>query len=120
MNNLLSYCGLVDLRINASDKDLPVLLSYVVPVKSKLKISQNFVTFSEYMNFNINIALQILRMSRAKLALKNKYEGELFPTFLQQDLGNKGKGHRLDRLKTPISKVMAKLCLKKVLVTVML
>ena len=25
---------------------------YVVPVKSKVKISQNFVTFSEYMNFN--------------------------------------------------------------------
>ena len=25
MNNLLSYCGLVDVRINASDKDLPVL-----------------------------------------------------------------------------------------------
>ena len=24
MNNLLSYCGLVDERINASDKDLPV------------------------------------------------------------------------------------------------
>ena len=23
-NNLLSYCGLVDVRINASDKDLPV------------------------------------------------------------------------------------------------
>ena len=28
-----------------------LLLSYVVPVKSKLKISQNFVAFSEYMNF---------------------------------------------------------------------
>ena len=27
------------------------LLSYVVPVKSKVKISQNFVTFSKYMNF---------------------------------------------------------------------
>ena len=27
-------------------------LSYVVPVKSKLEISQNFVAFSEYMNFN--------------------------------------------------------------------
>ena len=26
-------------------------LSYVVPVKSKVKISQNFVAFSEYMNF---------------------------------------------------------------------
>ena len=27
-------------------------LSYVVPVKSKVEISQNFVAFSEYMNFN--------------------------------------------------------------------
>ena len=24
MNNLLSYCGLIDARIRASDKDLPV------------------------------------------------------------------------------------------------
>ena len=28
-----------------------LLLSYVVPVKSKVKISQNFVVCSEYMNF---------------------------------------------------------------------
>ena len=28
-----------------------LLLSYVVPVKRKVKISQNFVAFSEYMNF---------------------------------------------------------------------
>ena len=28
-----------------------LLLSYVVPVKSKVGISQNFVAFSEYMNF---------------------------------------------------------------------
>ena len=28
-----------------------LLLSYIVPVKSKVKISQNFVAFSEYMNF---------------------------------------------------------------------
>ena len=27
-------------------------LSYIVPVKSTLEISQNFVAFSEYMNFN--------------------------------------------------------------------
>ena len=26
MNSLLSYCGLVDVRINASDKDLPVFV----------------------------------------------------------------------------------------------
>ena len=29
-----------------------LLLSYVVPVKSKMKILQNYVAFSEYMNFN--------------------------------------------------------------------
>ena len=28
MNNLLSYCGLVDARISSSDKDLPVILSF--------------------------------------------------------------------------------------------
>ena len=28
-----------------------LLLSYVVPGKSKMEISQNFVAFSEYMNF---------------------------------------------------------------------
>ena len=32
-----------------------LLLSYVVPVKSKLKITQNFVAFSEYMNLNKNL-----------------------------------------------------------------
>ena len=29
-----------------------ILLSYVVPVKSNVEISQNFEAFSEYMNFN--------------------------------------------------------------------
>ena len=28
-----------------------LLLSYIVPVKSKVEILQNFVAFSEYMNF---------------------------------------------------------------------
>ena len=28
-----------------------LLLSYVVPVKSEMKILRNFVAFSEYMNF---------------------------------------------------------------------
>ena len=31
-----------------------VLLFYVVPVKSKAEISQNFVAFSEYMSFKFN------------------------------------------------------------------
>ena len=30
MNNLLSYCGLVDAKIRASDKNLPVALSWKV------------------------------------------------------------------------------------------
>ena len=30
MNNLSSYCGLVDAKIRASDKDLPVLLSVIM------------------------------------------------------------------------------------------
>ena len=30
-----------------------LLLSYELPVKSKVKILQNFVAFSEYMNFNV-------------------------------------------------------------------
>ena len=32
-----------------------LLLSYIVLVKSKVKIKQNFVAFSEYMNFTIYI-----------------------------------------------------------------
>ena len=35
-----------------------LLLSYVVPVKNKAKISQNFVAFSEYMNFMYHDILQ--------------------------------------------------------------
>ena len=33
-------------------------LSYVVPVKSTVEILQNFVVFSEYMNFNIEECCQ--------------------------------------------------------------
>ena len=39
-----------------------LLLSYVVLVKSKVKISQNFVAFSEYMNFmkiNLGFLFQV-------------------------------------------------------------
>ena len=35
-------------------KIFPLLLSYVEPVKSKGTISQNFVAFSEYINFKAN------------------------------------------------------------------
>ena len=35
-----------------------LLLSYVVLVKNKVEISQNFVAFSEYMNFIYNFGLE--------------------------------------------------------------
>ena len=41
MNNLLSYCGLVDERISASEKDLPVKLWNYLAYSNKLRI-RNF------------------------------------------------------------------------------
>ena len=47
------------------------LLSYVESVKSKVEISQNFVAFSEYMNFNLERKLQCLQVTP-----KNELENE--------------------------------------------
>ena len=41
MNNLSSYCGLVDARISASEKDLPVIQNNV---KTRLKMLSAFKT----------------------------------------------------------------------------
>ena len=39
MNNLLSYCGLVDARISASDNDLPVLyLQNIIIVSTIIRV----------------------------------------------------------------------------------
>ena len=40
-----------------------LLLSYAVPVKSKVKISQNFVAIAEYMNFNVENLLNQTRIT---------------------------------------------------------
>ena len=45
-------------------------LSYVVPVKSKVEISRNFVTFSEYMNNSNNISCSIYG---------SKYQSNFYP-----------------------------------------
>ena len=56
-----------------------LLLSYVVTVKRKMEISQNFVAFSEYMNFTENIGSNYEKLLRAvfyvfmsKKSLKSK------------------------------------------------
>ena len=52
--SLMSNCFLKFLYSEKATKVCKIitsLLSYVLPVKSKVKISQNFMAFSEYMNF---------------------------------------------------------------------
>ena len=54
-----------------------LLLSYVVPVKCKVEISQNFLAFSEYMNFTT--------FQRERL---NDFSFRFFvPAFSQDELG---------------------------------
>ena len=43
-----------------------LLFSYVVAVKSKVEISQNFVAFSEYMNFKIKNAKKYAEIDKEK------------------------------------------------------
>ena len=58
---LKRFDGIFLIRFIYSEKvkkfceNFTLLLSYVVPAKSKVKISQNFVAFLEYMNFNVII-----------------------------------------------------------------
>ena len=47
MNNLLSYCGLVDAKIRASDKDLPVKTIFPSMIK-KLTNKKTNALFSTY------------------------------------------------------------------------
>ena len=58
MNNLLSYCGLVDARISASEKDLPVSNS-----KNKYhRYSQNFAV-STFARVNNGLRSDIVLLS---------------------------------------------------------
>ena len=50
-------------------------MGYVVPVKSKVEISQNIVAFSEYMNFNMAI-FDFRKMVTTKM--KSNRENDLF------------------------------------------
>ena len=65
-----------------------MILSYVVTVESKVKISQNFVAFSEYMNFTEchKIAFQISGtvLNRAMKARIDTWNGEKWQAFLHE------------------------------------
>jgi hypothetical protein len=44
MNNLLSYCGLIDAKIRASDKDLPVRNALWKKVQMKKRVRKSIAT----------------------------------------------------------------------------
>ena len=50
-----------------------LLLSYVVTVKSKVEIFQNFVAFSEYINFNIFIQIWHFNLIKINKRIWKKY-----------------------------------------------
>ena len=64
----LLYCGSIKLKLTFSEKAtkfceiFTLLLSYGVPVKSKVKILQRFVAFSEYMNFTYLKIVEMVQM----------------------------------------------------------
>ena len=61
-----------------------ILLSYVLPVQSKVKISQNFVAFSEYMNFTkevVNVLQTVNGIWNFCLICQNQFDSKLFFIF---------------------------------------
>ena len=69
-------------------RNLQLTFSYVVPVKSKVEISQNFVAFLEYMNFKYRTRAIISR-SRFEAALVYKprilsLKNEEFPVLVHK------------------------------------
>ena len=47
MNNLLSYCGLIDSRMSASDTDLPVRIRFFRPRIAKVNLLHTSPTFKK-------------------------------------------------------------------------
>ena len=54
MNSLLSYCGLVDAKIRASDKDLPV--NQILPTLHEIYQNVNSIFFIEILDSYIFVA----------------------------------------------------------------
>ena len=102
-NEQLIYCVLKFIYSEKATKFCDIstaLLSYVVPVKSKMEILQNFVAFSEYMNFKILTAVWkkapyflFLRVSQKTiiLILFWKIKSKLWHTFLYMKNRKKSK-----------------------------
>ena len=49
MNNLLSYCGLVDAKIRASDKDLPVHKFAFSQILLDMRMGNGWANLNQYL-----------------------------------------------------------------------
>ena len=73
---------------------LTILLSYAQTVKSKVKISQNFVAFLEYINFTIaNLRIKCVTETKNVSVLFYKIEATLEKAWVQYRLLDTGKVH---------------------------
>ena len=74
MNNLLSYCGLLDVRINASDKDIPVnTVNIQIWILNCLHCCDTNRTFIRNLLFDIDFSLlsiQLLGIHRCPTQLQ--------------------------------------------------
>ena len=71
-----------------------LLLSYVVPVKSKVEISHNFVAFSEYMNLNKNTEKIMTRKNFIAIVFASCNKKNLHFLFIP-NIGNATEKKRL-------------------------
>ena len=79
MNNLLSYCGLVDAKIRASDKDLPVTkdkmkrsmsVPYALYVIERLRERTNLHVIVMFVDISETFMIKILKILKSKLKSK--------------------------------------------------
>ena len=70
MNNLLSYCGLVDAKIKASDKDLTVNKFKIYKSKDLLCVA---LYFSFFVTTKINYSVLLVIVKTVSLNLKQIY-----------------------------------------------
>ena len=82
MNNLSSYCGLVDAKIRPSDKDLPVLSGE----NNKRKCTQKKYSFRKYFNPLYNAQMRIHLHFAASRGDRSRQPREVKHTYLPSGL----------------------------------
>ena len=63
MNNLLSYCGLTDSRMSASEKDLPVYLSSFFSITEWLSHFNKVVDDNYYHSIKVHWIISLISTS---------------------------------------------------------